>query len=280
MQIVKISANTQKYIADLDPAYSYHSEMSLSEQLFLTELILQYEPKKILEVGVAAGSSSVLILNAIKNIPDSQLFSVDYNTEYYRDNNKKSGFIVAEYPELEPKRTFYSGGLVSDFITEIGCDIDFYFLDTMHVVPGELIDFLLVLPFLKKDAVVVIHDINLHTWGYWPHANVNNMLISAISGVKMIPENFEKSFYHYLQKENFDMYFPNVAAVKLDVNQKDKIWDIFILLTQKWLYTPKQKELKNIYKFFCKHYGEFYAKFFDDIVSYQAFKFTAESSTE
>ena len=280
MQIIKISDSAKKHITDLEPAYSYHSEMAPSEQLFLTELLLQDKPKKVLEVGVAAGSSSVLILNAIKDIPGSKLYSVDYSTEYYRDSNKKSGFITNEYPELEPKRTIYSGGLVSNFIEEIGGDIDFFFLDTMHVVPGELIDFLLVLPFLKKDATVVLHDTNLHTWGYWPQANVNNLLISATSGVKMVPEIFESTFYHNIESQHFDMYFPNIAAVKLDANQKDKVWDIFNLLTQKWLYIPAQEELKLIQEFFYKHYGEFYANFFENIVRYQMLKVTVGSGIE
>ena len=36
---------------------------------------------------------------------------------------------------------------------------DFLFSDTAHVTPGELINFIEVLPFLKEKAIVVIHDI-------------------------------------------------------------------------------------------------------------------------
>lgn len=75
--------------------------MTSSEQSFLCELIQQKQPKKLLELGVAAGSSSVIILNSIKDIQGSHLTSVDYLTLWYRDESKSTGFVVDNYPELK-----------------------------------------------------------------------------------------------------------------------------------------------------------------------------------
>ena len=49
-------------------------------------------------------------------------------------------------------------GINPDVIDEIGSDIDFLILDTLHIVPGEILDFLVCLPYLTKDAIVVLHD--------------------------------------------------------------------------------------------------------------------------
>jgi predicted O-methyltransferase YrrM len=269
MQIQKISSQTQELIATLNPIYNSFSEMTPSEQEFLTDIVRQYKPKKLLELGVASGSSSVLLLNAIKDSPDSHLTSIDYSIPYYRDKTKNSGFVVDEYPQLKPKWTLYTGGVAAKFMDNIGENIDFCFIDTMHALPGEVIDFLLVLPYLKPEAVVVFHDTNLQTWGNWPQCTSNNMLVSAISGEKVVPETFENVFFHNTLKTDFQMYFPNITGIILDGTQQDKIWDIFNLLTQKWKYALKSEDVSFIKASLKKHYSEFYVKMFDNILNYQ-----------
>lgn len=269
MQIQHISSETRKLIAELNPVYTSFSEMSTSEQEFLTDIVRLYKPKKLLELGVASGSSSVLLLNTIKDIPDSHLTSIDYSTSYYRDKTKNSGFIVNEYPDLKQKWTLYTGGMASEFMEKIGKDIDFCFIDTMHSLPGEVLDFLLVLPYLKPNAIIVFHDTNLHTWGNWPQCTSNNMLVSAISGEKIIPETFENIFFHNTLKTDFQMYFPNVTGIILDGTQKEKVWDIFNLLTQKWKYSLKSEDVISIKSILKKYYSNFYVQMFDDILNYQ-----------
>ena len=52
----------------------------------------------------------------------------------------------------------YTGGLTAEFIETIGDEIDFVYIDTVNVTPGEMLDWLMVLPFLKNEAIVVFHD--------------------------------------------------------------------------------------------------------------------------
>ena len=269
MQVLKVPPKIVKLIAELDPIYGQYSEMTSSERYFLSAIIQKYKPKKLLELGIAAGSSSVLILNAIKNVKNSYLMSVDYSTRYYRDTTKDTGFIVDKYPYLKKRWTLYTGGLASRFMDKIGYDIDFCFIDTKHSLPGEILDFLLILPYLKTNAILVIHDTNLQTWGYWPQCVSNNLLISAISGEKIVPYSFEKKFYHSTLKREFQMYFPNITGVILDNNQRDRVWDIFNLLTQKWEYIPSQEDIGLIRKSFRKHYSRYYTRLFESILSYQ-----------
>ena len=51
-----------------------------NEPYFINGIIRKFKPKKCLEIGVARGGSSVLILNALKDISDSFLVSLDLKT--------------------------------------------------------------------------------------------------------------------------------------------------------------------------------------------------------
>ena len=118
---------------------------------FLNGMIRKYKPKKILEVGVASGGSSAIILNAIQNIENSHLYSIDKLINCFRRKEKETGWIVKDnFSNLMKKWTLYTGGITSNFIEKIGGDIDFVFIDTVHYAPGEWLDILQILPFLKK----------------------------------------------------------------------------------------------------------------------------------
>ena len=53
------------------------SRMWGNQKEFLNGVIRKFRPKKVLEIGVAEGGSSIIILNAIKDIRDAHLFSID-----------------------------------------------------------------------------------------------------------------------------------------------------------------------------------------------------------
>lgn len=72
------------------------SEMTYKERCFLNGIIRQTKPKKILELGVSAGGSSALILNAIKDFESAKLYSIDYKEKWIRDENKDTGFVIAD----------------------------------------------------------------------------------------------------------------------------------------------------------------------------------------
>ena len=96
------------------------------------------------------GGSSIIILNAIKDIEDSHLFSIDIN------NSSSIRKCVDKYfKHLSNKWTLFKGGIAAE------CkDIDFAIIDKAHFEPGEILNFLLVLPFLKEEALIIFHDID------------------------------------------------------------------------------------------------------------------------
>jgi predicted O-methyltransferase YrrM len=246
------------------------SEMSPTERNFLNSLILRYKPQKILEIGVAAGASSAIILNAIKNIPDAKLFSVDLNTKYYRNNKLSTGYIVDLLQNLKSKWELYTGELVYNFIDTIGENIDFCLIDTVHMVPGEILDFLSVYPYLKNNCIVVLHDITFHTWMECQNNYVNGILYSCIEGKKIIPDTLSEDFYYTLIKRNQHLSFPNIGAVVLEKDlSKDALWNIINLLTLEWRYQLSEKDIIGL----NNHFGKFFTaedfKFYNAIVNYQ-----------
>lgn len=242
---------------DFGRNYTQYSEMTPSESTFLSETIKDSGAKKIVEIGVAAGTSSLLILDTIKNIEDAHLYSIDYSTKYYRDANKNTGFILDDYPELKTKWSLYTGAMSCNFLEDIGKDIDLCFIDTTHCSPGEFLDYLQVLPFMKRNGIIVIHDIAFHTYNneLW---NTCCILFSAIKGQKILPAFTEHK------------YTPNIGAIKLSPDTYENAYDIFNCLTLPWLYKLDEKD----YQCLKKHFQKYYDKDLTDIFE-KAYKFNS-----
>lgn len=62
------------------------SELSEAEHGFICGLIRKYKPKKIVELGVSGGGTSVLVLNCLQKLGlnDTKMYSVDLSETYLR----------------------------------------------------------------------------------------------------------------------------------------------------------------------------------------------------
>jgi hypothetical protein len=136
----------------------------------------------------------------------------------------------------------------------------------MHTNPGEILDFLMILPFLRDDATIVFHDTQLHLYGGkelngWTFTNC--LLMSAIYGEKIVPE--------YLSKNNSGKpHFPNIGAIKINSNTKQRLFEIFNLLTIRWVYyIPGDEELLEILAFFARYYDARFIEYLKDVIIYQ-----------
>ena len=133
------------------------------EAYFINGLIRKNKIKNCLEIGVANGGSAILILNAIKDIENSILVSLDLNNKLFKDPKIKTGYRVNEFfPELSKNWKLYTGEQPHKFLVELNMKFDFLFLDSTHVSPGEILNFIESLPFLNENAIVVIHDLLWH----------------------------------------------------------------------------------------------------------------------
>lgn len=76
-------------------------EMSYMQSAFVCGLIRQYKPKKIVEIGVASGGMTAVILNCIEILQlNTEVFSIDLAIDFYRDNTKKTGYLAEEYKSI------------------------------------------------------------------------------------------------------------------------------------------------------------------------------------
>ena len=253
MTINKPEKFENEIVDEINNILSGISEMSYSQRCFINGIIRQTKPKKILELGVSAGGSSAIILNAIKDFDNAKLYSVDYNTKLYYDNSKNTGFIIDEkFSNLKDKWSLYTGGTAAKFMEEIGGEIDLCLIDTMHVNPGEFLDFLIVLPYLKKNAILILHDIALH---HYHKSNITNgVLFSCLNGNKL---SFNEGLWNR---------FANIGAVILDENIKDNILDYLYLLTLPFEYLPTDNDIWECQKLFSKNYEEEFVDAFMNIM--------------
>ncbi|MDR3290486.1 MAG: class I SAM-dependent methyltransferase [Rickettsiales bacterium] len=242
-------------ILDEVKQYLEKGEMQESEKYFLNGIIRKYKPKKLLEVGVSAGGSSIIMLNAIKEY-DARLYSVDYSKKYYRDNTKETGYLVQEnVPHLANKYKLYTGNIAANFMEEIGGDIDLCLLDTVHSIPGELLDILMILPFMKKDGIIVLHDTSYHCFKNTAYSN--GILFSVIKANKLQPLMNEDS-----------IPLPNIGAFQLMNDTMQYASDIFLSLNLPWQYLPSDACIQEAIKLYLKYYKEKDIKILEKIFLY------------
>ncbi len=142
-----------------------HSEMALAERKFIHGLLRYLKPQRILEVGVAEGGGSIVILNAIRDMPHSTLTSIDLMEQCWNNPTKRVGFACTEkYGSGHPQWELLLKKDPSEVIENLGqCgNFDFVIIDTAHIHPVETLNFLAVYPFLAENAIIVLHDISTY----------------------------------------------------------------------------------------------------------------------
>jgi predicted O-methyltransferase YrrM len=142
--------------------------ISSQDAAFLLELVRATAPYRIVELGVAAGTSSAVLLFALdratEDIDSGELFSVDVRATCYFDSSRAIGAAVADiYPahraawilEVDPHgaRRFRAEGWAGT--------VDLAFIDATHDHPCPLLDLLYLAPALRPRAWVALHDIDL-----------------------------------------------------------------------------------------------------------------------
>ena len=242
---------------------SYIYEMTSWESGFLMGLLNEKKPQKILEVGVAEGGTSVLIKKQLEknNQLDYHMYSVDLNYNLYRDQEKITGyqFIDACHKNIisNSHHQFMLGQYLPEIIDDIGNDIDFVILDTVHAAPGELLDLLVVLPYMKEGGVVCFHDMALdHNAICTSNSYINKLLFDVASS--------EAKYLNISGQADNDraMGFPNIGAFEVDETTWDHIYDLFSCFSFPWQYMPDDSELELYEKKYLELYSEEEVRFF------------------
>lgn len=231
----------------------YGSEMSTEQQKFLCGLIKEKKPKKILELGVAAGGTSCLIQYTLQLLGQrAEMYSVDLATKFWQDNRKSSGFLLEEMKGKFSlvEHYLFTGGTFPEFVDKIGEGIDFLVLDTAHWLPGELLEFLVCLPYLTKDATVVVHDVMLNQFGGDdPHtyAYASKLLYATVTAEKYLCFGTDKTKQIYPLE--------NIGAFSLNPETFQHIEDCFYALTFNWRYEMSDEVERKYRAILSSHYS-------------------------
>lgn len=271
-----------------------YSLMHETERSFVHGLLRHFRPKKALEVGVFAGGGSALILNALRDQPEARLYSVDiayhvlkiHHTPI-RANIPIGAAVAAVCPELGDRWTLYRGRRCEEVLDEIGPGIDCVVLDTAHLLPGELLDFLLILPYTTEDCLFVLHDINLGVFAQMEAPASGppgpefppscRLLMSAVDAVKIYPRALRPSpfadqttsyFLHHLE----ETALPNIGAFTTTARTREPavLESVFAFLLLRWAvpYQLSYRQVVDISSRLRRWYPESLAAIFDQAYAY------------
>ena len=233
------------------PLPAREPEMSEFESAFLCGLLNKFRPKKILEVGVAAGGTTAIILNLLEKINQPYVMkSVDISKTVWNDPGKIVGYLANGIKRSLQVGTheFYIGTTLPFVLDEIGGDIDFVILDTAHVLPGEVLDFLVALPYLKENAVVCMHDVSeCHMDLPHIHSHATAALFSSVTADK---------FLNLIMNDDLSFKYPNIAAFQINSDTMKNIENVFLTLILRWRYLPSSKDLKGYAEMLARHYSQ------------------------
>ncbi|MBE6094902.1 MAG: class I SAM-dependent methyltransferase [Schwartzia succinivorans] len=231
-------------------------EMTEFQSAFLCGLLEMKKPRKILEIGIAGGATTAIIVNKMEKMQcQCEMFSCDLRKEF-RDLGH-SGFLADDFIKRAKyvKHRFLLGNFFPHFATEVvGKDrdsepIDFVIIDTVHSLPGEILDFLAVYPLLAEDAIVCLHDISRNygdslTGTYF----ATGVLYASVVADKFL--NFEMND----SVEGSD--YPNIGAFRITNDTKKYILDVFNALFITWTYMPEKEELDLYANYYQDYYDE------------------------
>lgn len=227
------------------------TEMLESELGFLCGLIKRYRPKKMVEVGVAAGGTSAVILACLDQLElCTEFFSVDLAEIHFREKDKPTGYLIDELKRYGVDTSHHClllGKTIAARLEQIGDGIDFLILDTAHSLPGELLDFLVAFPYLDENAVVVVHDVALQFTKVERFDVATSVLFHSVTADKFL---------------NNIAYYPNIAAFQLNQDTENYMMDVCAGLLMPWAYMPAEKDLADYEAVLSKHYPPGFLKLY------------------
>ncbi|MCL2839581.1 MAG: class I SAM-dependent methyltransferase [Defluviitaleaceae bacterium] len=241
-----------------------HSEMIETERRFVNGLVRYYQPKNIIELGVSYGGGTVNLLNAINDMPDSKLTSIDRINHWYKDESIPVGTAVSTvFPTLQDgKWRLIVGKDPSEVLDGLKERFDFAIIDTAHRHPIESLNFLCLLPHLKDGAIVILHDISL--FALYPDSNptclASRILASSVVGPKLCPQT--KSMPYISESEPVN----NIIAFQITVETRKYVNNVFMVLSMPWEIFPMDRDIHHIRQCIINHYPASLVDEFNDAV--------------
>jgi methyltransferase family protein len=157
-------------MVDLDDV-RYPGGIGSRDYFFLTCLVSIVAPRRVIEIGTLTGFSTAIIAAAIHHQhPDHAgitVDTVDSHTHCSIDKSRPVGFEIPDLiPDLASTVRIHTRR-ESDVVREIAepGELGLAFIDADHRHPWPLLDVLRLAPYLQRQAWIVLHDIQLGTYG-------------------------------------------------------------------------------------------------------------------
>ncbi|MDH4063493.1 MAG: class I SAM-dependent methyltransferase [Acidobacteriota bacterium] len=173
---------------------------------FLLQMIAIEQPRRIVELGVASGVSSAVILYALDTLPDIPggrwLHSCDIQPTCYFDPAYATGDAVRSMYPHPRSRWVLDTDLDARRLSQAaaGRDVDLTFIDANHCHPWPLLDLLHMTAIARPQSWIILHDINLpvihaecQIWGAkwlfdaWPFEKLTGASVQANIGAVRLP---------------------------------------------------------------------------------------------
>lgn len=237
-------------------------EMCENDIKFLIYQLRKYQPKNILEIGTSAGGSAYYLLKETK---DATVTSVDLATEWYRDKQYPTGFVVDNLLGEERDNNYlkrwhkYFGYDAIDLMNNPEKkQFDFVLIDTVHVLPGEFLSFLAILPFVEDNSPIIFHDTRLHYHHMmWKKGNKYDLSCYATTLLtSVISSNYKE----------FPSEFCNIGMIVKTNETVENVLDVIRALQIPWYYMPPDDILDKYYSFIHRNYGELCERYFRETV--------------
>ena len=193
---------------------------------------------------------------------DANLYSVDILKDLPAVEN-----IPKWVPGLTDRLDLEHGRDVSAYLEKIGGDIDFCILDTAHFMPGEILNFICILPYLKVGATVVVHD-QLHHFDIdapfvkiigSPWVISCRVLFDVVVADKLVPDLGDE------QK----IIAPNIASFTITEQTREHVDHILSALMLPWRIMPTPSALNDILNNLKINYPQHVIDYFSHIVEKQ-----------
>jgi predicted O-methyltransferase YrrM len=184
------------------PAWAVAS-ISDMDAAFFAGLVIETRPRKLVEVGVASGWGSCVLLEALRvaGLTASELYGVDISDRFFYDQTYATGQSVREvFPEHLPRYHLLTNMTIGTCAPKIGDGIDFAFIDAHHMHPWATLDLPAVMPFMSPASWVALHDLSLSRKEDQEHRN---------RGPKYLYEGWDGDKAHSVQKP------PMAGAIRL-----------------------------------------------------------------
>jgi hypothetical protein len=157
-------------MVDLDDV-RYPGGIGSRDYFFLTCLVSILAPRRVIEIGTLTGFSTAIIAAAIYHQHGQRdvvsVDTIDSHTHCSIDESRPIGF---EIPDLIPdlvSTVRVHAGHESDFVRRIASPGEFglSFIDADHRHPWPLLDVLRLAPYIESRGWILLHDIQLGSYG-------------------------------------------------------------------------------------------------------------------